>query len=467
MLDSSRMSLRPHMLPIGAFGVGALVTLLTLATPWVRFAYRSPPLHLVIETTAAVIAALAAYLVFGRFRSSRLSTDLALVYALVLFASANVYVSAVGASPAGAEGDLRTWAAVVTRLIAAAAFAFAAFVPRRRIGRPEGAAIFIATAAVVTFSLAAAILARLDTRLPRALDPDTPPPATADMLVATHPSMLAFQVAAALLFVAAALGFTRGAARTGDELLRWLAAGSMLAAFSAVHYFLFPSLYSEWVYTGDFLRVGFYGLLLVGAAREISSYWRSRADAAVLEERRRLARELHDGLAHELAYIAREAKWLVARGDARAGQLARAAERALDESRRAIAVLTRPLDQPLGPLLVEMAETAAARVGVRLIVDVRPGVFVEPEVRDDLLRITSEAITNAGVHGAATEVRVELLNGDGTCLRIADNGHGFNPAAVSTGFGLSSMRERAESHGGELRVTSRPRRGSEIEVVLP
>ena len=63
-------------------------------------------------------------------------------------------------------------------------------------------------------------------------------------------------------------------------------------------------------------------------------------------------------------------------------------------------------------------------------------------------------------------VRVELEDGRPLRLRIADTGRGFDSSQRSRGFGLTSMRERAESVGGHLRVTSKPGEGSEVEVVL-
>ncbi len=147
-----------------------------------------------------------------------------------------------------------------------------------------------------------------------------------------------------------------------------------------------------------------------------------------------------------------------------------AAERALDESRRAIAALTHPVDEPFDVTLVQTVEEIAERLGSRARLIVDPGVRVPPETREALLRIVREAVTNASRHGGAGLVTVELSNGDGIRLRIADDGKGFDPEAAAArgeGFGLVTMRERAEAVGAELRIWSQPRAGTEIEVVLP
>ena len=86
------------------------------------------------------------------------------------------------------------------------------------------------------------------------------------------------------------------------------------------------------------------------------------------------------------------------------------------------------------------------------------------------MRILSEAITNAARHGHADLVRVELENGNRLRLRITDTGRGFDPDAEQDAgrhrFGLRGMRERARALGGELRLTTEPGRGTQVEVVL-
>jgi signal transduction histidine kinase len=182
------------------------------------------------------------------------------------------------------------------------------------------------------------------------------------------------------------------------------------------------------------------------------------ADAAVLEDRRRIARDLHDGLAQELAFIVAETS----------GPAAKAAERALDESRRAIAALTRRVDEPLDVALLQAAEEVAHRVGTQVRFDGERVPDVPGETREALIRIVREAVTNAARHGGAERVRIELANGDGLRLRIADDGAGFVPGATRPGgFGLVSMRERAEALGGSFQVESEPGAGTAIEVVVP
>jgi signal transduction histidine kinase len=241
----------------------------------------------------------------------------------------------------------------------------------------------------------------------------------------------------------------------------------VLASVAALHYFLFPSLYSRWVYTGDFVRLLSHLVLLAGAAREIGRYWRSLAAVAVLEERRRIARDLLDGLAQELAFILRRTS-RTGQGNAMDAQIAAAAERAIADARRAIAALTRPLDEPLDVALAQAVEEVADRFGQRLVLDLQPNVRVDSVTREELVRIAREAVSNAARHARAPLVRLELSNGPGIRLRIADDGVGFDPRADGKErFGLVSMRERVRALDGEFRLASAPGAGTTIEVILP
>jgi signal transduction histidine kinase len=256
------------------------------------------------------------------------------------------------------------------------------------------------------------------------------------------------QFATMLAFAGAAIGLIRRRDAINDPMLGWFAAAAIAATFARLDFFLYPSLYTQWVYVSDIMRLLSYLLLLVGAAHEISSYWQRMSESAVLEERRRMARDLHDGLAQELAYISR-----VARGPldnpARLSQIQASADRALDESRRAIAALTRPLDEPLHVVLTQAVEDVAARSGVRALIefDVQADMALDREQRDALVRVTCEAVSNAARHGRAGTIRVELRDSGRTELVVRDDGIGFDPANLddntARGFGIEGMRDTA------------------------
>jgi signal transduction histidine kinase len=211
-------------------------------------------------------------------------------------------------------------------------------------------------------------------------------------------------------------------------------------------------------------------MLALGAAREIAAWQDQLAETAASGERRRIARELHDGLAQELAFIVGQTRSLVEQSgeDGPFSHIAAAAERALDESRTAIAALSRRVDDPLDVALAQAAEDVAARTGAQIRFDLTPGIQVAPEVREDLARIVREAVSNAARHGEASTVTVALSNTDGIRVSVTDDGKGFDPDAPRRrGFGLTSMRERAELRGATVVVQSRPGEGTKVEVVLP
>lgn len=198
-------------------------------------------------------------------------------------------------------------------------------------------------------------------------------------------------------------------------------------------------------------------------------------EQATAEERRRIARDLHDGLAHELAFIASKTRGSAGPGgrtESEVRALAGAADRALDEARRAITVLSVARPQSLDDAIAQTAEDLASRFGMAIDLQLADGDGFElpGEVTENLLRILREAMTNAATHGAAEHVRITLegAQAERLGLRIEDDGCGFDQHAgrPSNGFGLQSMRERAESVGAVLSVDSAPRQGTRVEVAF-
>lgn len=447
--------------------VAAVATLAVTFLPFLRFAYDAPRLHIVLETGNAVIALIVSYLAYGRFRVSGRARDLLLALALVVLAVANLPLTAV---PSALEGDLErgsTWAGIGVRLLGTLLVAAAAFVsPDRGVAPRRAAALASAVASTVLAVVVLCLL--LGDGLPMPIDREAPLGDGTVPVVAGHPLLLVTQAVGLAAYALAAVSFTRQAARVPDELLRYLGAGCAVAAFSRVNYLLFPSLYSDFVYTGDLLRLAFYVMLLRGATREIATYWAARSEAAVLEERRRMARDLHDGLTQELTYIWSQTGQLAKRpGDpVLVERISGAAGRALDESRRAIAALTRPLDEGFDAVLRQQVDQMASRYDVEATADLDALASVTPQQCEELLRITGEAFRNAVRHGRASHVAVQL-NGSPLSLEIRDDGQGFDTTASNSGFGLISMRERAEGLGARFSVSSETSGGTRVKVEWP
>ena len=455
-----------------AAAAGAAVTAGVAVAPGLYFAYDRPELHLILETTEGLIGLLVVYLLTGRLRTSGRLADVLLLYALTVLAVTNLVASIPTAVAGAARDAFTTWGPLWTRVIGAGVLAAAAFVPfarRARLSTP-----LIAGAAVATVAAGVLLAQSVQPLLPDLVRATAPRQNLLSPDLRGHPLVHSTQLLSAVFFAVAALGFVRRAERHEDELMAWIAAAATVNAFARANYFLFPSLYSEYVYSGDVLRLVSYLLLLMGASREIRSYWQRAAASAVEAERRKIARDLHDGLAQELSFIATQVRRVsrrpeVAGVEVQMDRIASASQRALDESRRAIDYLVQPHDEPLGTLLAHAAEQVAGRSGARVRASANVGLEVAPEVAEQLVRIVREAVTNATRHGGATTIDLEVAHADDLTVCIRDDGHGFDPAAEGgrTGFGLTSMKERAEGMGGVLVLRSTPGQGTTVEVRVP
>lgn len=218
------------------------------------------------------------------------------------------------------------------------------------------------------------------------------------------------------------------------------------------------------------LAGGYAAMIGAGTAVLVTQRQRRAATGAILEERRRIARNLHDGLAQELAYIRMETSRMAALDPAgRASRVALAAQRALQESRGAISALCADPAEPFAAEFSEVAHGLASRAGARVSLQIEPGIEVQRERREALLRIMREAVSNGVRHGRATELALEVSAGQGVRMAVRDNGAGFTPGGPRrTGsLGLTSMRERAQALGGDVTVQSSPGEGTLVEVRLP
>ena len=220
--------------------------------------------------------------------------------------------------------------------------------------------------------------------------------------------------------------------------------------------------------------------VLAGALENARLYRKAQA-AAVLEERNRLARELHDSVTQQLFSItltAQAARMQLERDPQRvASQLERLQETAgaaLAEMRALIYQLRPPAlrDQGLVAALQQHAQFLAHREGMVITLSVSGDERLARGVEQPIYRIVQEALNNVVKHANARNVQVTLaFTGEGVRVCVRDDGQGFDPEALPAGdgrhFGLLSMRERAAEIGGTVEVRSAVGRGAEVIVTVP
>jgi signal transduction histidine kinase len=431
---------------------------------------HSPSSPAVVETAVACAATLLAALFIGRWRQLGLLLDLGTAFALAILATGKIAFTVIPLARGGVIEDRVRVAALLCGAVAAVLLGLAtlapdgAKAPRHRYLTLVGFTLAVAGAVGLVWGVAPTFVDTFHGLVG--------PPTTDALGDGSLLSVMVVHLISASAFFIASLRFARRERIVGDAFFGWFAVAVALWALARVNYGWTPTDLANDLTVGDWLRMGGYAVGIVAASYEFTGYWRRLADVAVLEERRRLAREMHDGLAQDLAFIATQARSLERRAPEKGADiLARAAERALDESRRAIAALTRPIDEPLDVALAQQAEELSGRLGVRVLLDLEPVKGVDGDTREALLRIAREAITNAGRHGKPTRIMVQLANHDGVTLRVSDDGRGFvatDPRVTASGrYGLAGMRERAEALGGTVNIESVPYSGTKVEVKLP
>ncbi len=203
-------------------------------------------------------------------------------------------------------------------------------------------------------------------------------------------------------------------------------------------------------------------------------------DAAVVRERLRLARALHDTLAHSMMAMLTEIRVLKRMASTQPQALPeelvraeQAAREGLEEARHAIDQLrSNPVRQVgLGAALAELARSFAERHGVELVCELEPALdTLVGEAAETVFRMTEELLRNIGRHAGARQVRLRLQReADGrTCLEVSDDGRGFDPRAVEPGhYGLAGLHEQAEAIGARLEIDSREGDGVRVQLCWP
>jgi signal transduction histidine kinase len=231
---------------------------------------------------------------------------------------------------------------------------------------------------------------------------------------------------------------------------------------------------ADWVTPGGGLRLVAYGIVLAVALRRHAEMRETVAAGALNEERKRLARDLHDGLAQDLAFVVVCAQGL----EPDLGPqhpLVITARRALDTSRGLMADLAARSAPTTGAALALVADELGGRFGVRVEVCSAPVTALTgradlgPPEREEIVMIAREAIVNAITHGHAQRIDVTLdLEGKRPLLLVSDDGGGVTSGTPQDGFGLPAMRARAQLLGARLVMRQGAGGGTELEVrVVP
>lgn len=444
---------------VAAVGAPVLLPVLSRAPT-----LNAPTLAATLWTAISCGALAGAWLMHARFSDSHRVRDLLATAAVGTLGLANL-CDRVLPAVAGIHAGASVVAAQLSgQLLLAGLFAAAAFTPGGLlIAHPPRRAVTV-TATVATAVTATVVgLAAGSILLGRG--------AEATVSLRGHPAAIAVSILAIALLASAGLRLSsRDDGGVPDAPTALLAVAAVLLAAAGLPGLVGASTAIGAVAPTQLPSVCAFVLVLVAATRYEPQARARVAQAAALAERRRVARDLHDGLAQDLAFIA-------AHGPALSSELGAdhplviAAQRALAMSRTTISDLCDPAEATAGQALEAVAQELREQFDVAIAVNVTGGLDVEPAAREHVARIGREAIANAVRHGGARNVAVSLAPLEqAIVLRIVDDGRGVGDGANGTaspeGFGLGSMRERAAALGGYLSVHQPRHGGTELEVVF-
>jgi NarL family two-component system sensor histidine kinase LiaS len=212
-------------------------------------------------------------------------------------------------------------------------------------------------------------------------------------------------------------------------------------------------------------------------AEQLESLIRYRQDLATLEERNRVARDLHDSVKQQVFAASLQlaaARARMGRDHEAAGEHLAQAEQLVRQAQRELNVLIHEMrpaaleDRGLAAALRDYVRDWSGRAEIAADFRVRGEREVPLEVEQGVFRVAQEALANVARHSGARRVEIDLLySQESLTLRVADDGRGFDPGRPGEGFGLVSMRERARRLGGGLGVESSPGGGTRVICTCP
>jgi signal transduction histidine kinase len=422
-----------------------------------RDVYELPELRLVIGTAVMLAAAVVAILAGIRFSVEGRLLDLLLCCGFSVAALSDLAFGIAPTLGGNAVGSREAWAEIAGRLLAVGLIAAAPLVHGRVASSGPAlrtALVGCALALLGCWGLADALLPAL---------PELRPEAARDA-----PSLLTLSLALkALLSLTAVIGFTWRYRNHGEDLDRWLALGLTFVLFASLHLLFTPLVSSEYVSQGDFLRLIAHGLLLMGVWHAIRS---AEFGRAVAEERARVAREIHDGLAQYLFAVSTHAAMLEggAAPETTLPHLKEAALAAQQEARFAVLALSSASGTaPFDAALRRYVEFLTADGELEVDLDIDAGIRLAADEQIEVFRIVQEGLGNVRKHAGAhrAEVRIEERAGR-RLVSVRDDGAGFDGEEREAGQGLKNIRARAASIDGSFTLRSRPGFGTLLEVTL-
>lgn len=215
---------------------------------------------------------------------------------------------------------------------------------------------------------------------------------------------------------------------------------------------------------------------LAQANAQLRQYALRIEDIATLQERNRIAREIHDSLGHSLTVFnlhLEAALRLLDANPTEAKEFISEAKQlgatALKDVRQSVATLRSDIwrGQSLETAIASLIEDCYKSTGILPILSLDLQQSIPPEVKMAIYRIIQESLTNICKYATATEVEITIEAKTDVHLIVRDNGRGFNLNQNTTGFGLQGMRERTQALGGQFKIVTAPAQGCQIIANFP
>lgn len=423
------------------------------AYPSLPSSFELPQLLLVLNTSIALASALVAVLAGVRFVVDTRRTDLLLCTG---FSIASLSILAFEIAPTLGGSTLErpeAWAGLAGRILSAALIVGASFA-RGHARVPERA--FLTVLGVSLFALLV-IWGSTRMTVQTLTDGSTGP---------ELPLTIAFALLA-LLYLGAMIGFGLRFQADLEDLDSWLALAATLWLFSGFNSVFDPFLPVEKATLGDFLRLLGCTVLVVGVWRAIRS---AEFGRAVAEERARVAREIHDGLAQYLFALSTHLNMLRAGADLDTllPRLEEVAALAQQEARFAVLALSSAGGSaPFDAALRRYVEFLCADGELEVDIEIDPDIRLAPDEQIEVFRIVQEGLGNVRKHANAhwAEIRIVEKHGQRRVV-VRDDGDGFEERKPGAGQGLKNMHRRAASIGADFTLSSEPGAGTTLEVAL-